>query len=126
MADVENKAISDLTAATEVTGSELLVMEQDGTAKSVTPDVLKTYMGGGTVKTVNGTSPDENGNIELELTGEPAITSADAVLSGTTLTITVGKADGTTSVIVGTLTEDNLLTNLSVDGTDIPVTMEGF
>lgn len=105
MADVENKAISDLTVATEVTGSELLVMEQGGTAKSVTPEVLKGYMGG-----------DE----------QPTITSADVVLSGTTLTVTVGKDDGTSSVIVGTLTEDNLLTNLSVDGVDVPVTMEGF
>lgn len=105
MADVENKAISDLTVATEVTGSELLVMEQDGTAKSVTPEVLKGYMGG-----------DE----------QPVITSVDVVLSGTTLTVTVGKADGTSSVIVGTLTDDNLLTNLSVDGVNVPVTMEGF
>lgn len=126
---VENKKITDLTQATALGGSELLVAEQNGVAVSVSADLIAEFAAAtsGGVQSVNGVKPDENGNVEIAIPEDEdiAITQIESVLTSTTLTTTLDFADNTQSVIVGTYT-DGVLTNLNVDGADVPVSMEGF
>lgn len=132
---VENKKITDLAQTDALGGSELLVAAQNGVSVSVSADLIAKFAAAkveipetsGGVQSVNGVKPDENGNVEITIPEDEdiAITQIESVLTSTTLTTTLDFADNTQSVIVGTYT-DGLLTNLNVDGTDVPVSMEGF
>ena len=98
------------------------------------------------VKTINGEAPDENGNVEITVSGggtiteedkteikeavlaelDPTVTAISAVLSGTTMTFTETLEDGSTDTIEVTLDDNGVPTGMTVNGTAVGVTMEGF
>lgn len=98
-----DKRVSDLTAATEVSDSDIFVMEQGGAAKKATAALLKTIFGGGetgvsvdNTLTVAGAAADAKATGEKIGTVEKA-TAANAQSIGTLqgrVTALEGKATG--------------------------------
>lgn len=89
-----DKAISDLTAATQVTVADLFVLEQNNTAKKLTGqtlinDLATALDGHGGISNISYTSP-----VAPSLDGTMTITMADT----TTYTVTVTNGNGISSI----------------------------
>ena len=91
---VTDKSIGDLTAATQITTSDLFVLQQNNVAKKLTGDTLKTYLaqwlnGHGGIADIDYTAP-----VSPSVTGTITITLAD----GTIETIPLANGVGIVSV----------------------------
>lgn len=92
------------------------------------------YIEGTFIKTVNGTAPDKNGNVEVKggatkeevLAAIPSATSAAFKRSGTTITVTMPMDDGSTRTDVISLDTDGYPTSVTSEGATIPISWEGF
>lgn len=87
-----NKAIGDLTAATQVTGQDLFVLEQSGTAKKLTGSILESWL---------LTLADGHGGIaSIAKTGTSGLTDTYTITYAdeTTTTFTVKNGRGITSI----------------------------
>ena len=110
-----DKKIGDLVAATEVKDTDLLIMEQDGTAKNMSGAQLLEYLKPKLDEAVN-----ESIQSLHQVTGT-AIERAD-----NTVTVVTTLEDGSTSTSVITVDSNDYPTKIVTDGTECTVTWEGF
>lgn len=106
-----DRKISDLTAAEAINDTDLLLMDQDGTAKNIPGSLLKAF------------AKEQAKEKFDEL---PGYTSISFTKADTTVTMAYEMSDGTTGTGMITLDADGYPTNINIGGVDVPLTWEGF
>lgn len=106
-----DRKISDLSAAEAINDTDLLLMDQDGTAKNIPGSLLKSF------------AKEQAKEKFDELPGVSTISFAK---SGSTVTMQYALSDGTTGTGTITLDENGYPTTINMGGTNIPVSWEGF
>lgn len=71
-----DKSISDLTQATQITGSDLFVLEQSGIAKKLLGSALLQYISHAAINSIESVSFDAQGRCTVTLSDGTTITSA--------------------------------------------------
>jgi hypothetical protein len=107
-----DKAISELTAAKQVTPTDLFVLDQDGVAKKLTGQILKEWL--------RSICKEDNASVSgsgVTVTDVSVTENADG-----SVTMVNTLSDGSAETIVVTADENGNPNGLTVNGTAIPVT----
>lgn len=124
---IVDKAISDLTQATQITDEDLFVLEQNSEAKKLPGSILKNYIADIELNYIEKVSFDAQDRCVIKLSDGTIITSAplkgedgytptaSVTKDGKTVTITITDETGTTSETVSDGTDAPTITKIAID-----------
>lgn len=106
-----DRKVSDLQAAEAINDTDLLLMDQGGVAKNIPGSLLKAFAK----------------ERATEAFGElPGVTSISFAKAASVVTMQYKMSDGENGSAIIALDEDGYPVTISLNGTSIPVTWEGF